>query len=115
MEDENEQGVTIRRALHQLLKNLEGACLIEFSKQSILRTHNIDSLLDLSDKERLSAVLLPRVSSLTQIRTEKKFEGRVARVASIANGAEIGVITTKQGEYFIQEERPLHCGLHLFS
>ena len=87
VEDKYEQGVSIRRALHQLLKNFEGACFKEFSEQSVLRTHNIDSLLDLSDKERLSAVLLPCISSLTQIRTEKKFEGGVASVASIANGA----------------------------
>ena len=85
MEDEYEQGVSIRRALHQLLKNLEGACLIEFSEQSILRTHNLDSLLDFSNKERLCIVLLTHVSSLAQIGTEKKLEGCVARKASIAN------------------------------
>ena len=95
MEDEDEQGVSVGRALDQLLENLEWACFVELLEQSILRTNNLDSLLDLTNEERLSVVRLPRISSLAQIRTEKKFESRITRVASITNCSKIGVFAAE--------------------
>ena len=64
MEDKDEQGLSIGRALDQILKNLKWARLVKSLEQSILRTHNLDSLLNFSNKERLCVVLLTCVSSL---------------------------------------------------